>query len=115
MRSASRFGTHDFGANASRIRSLLEDIDDVGELGAGAAAAAGEEGAAAEERRQPRKASAGQAVDAVDRRLAVGLDHAARHQILQMRQHRQAGSAGQARIDADIDRAHDRRDVGRAL
>jgi uncharacterized protein (DUF1499 family) len=28
VRSASRFGTHDFGANASRIRSLLEDIDD---------------------------------------------------------------------------------------
>jgi uncharacterized protein (DUF1499 family) len=29
VRSASRVGTHDFGANASRIRSLLEDIDDV--------------------------------------------------------------------------------------
>ena len=29
MRSASRVGSHDFGANASRIRSLLEDIDDV--------------------------------------------------------------------------------------
>lgn len=29
MRSASRVGTHDLGANASRIRSLLEDIDDV--------------------------------------------------------------------------------------
>ncbi len=28
MRSASRFGTHDFGANASRVRALLEDIDD---------------------------------------------------------------------------------------
>jgi hypothetical protein len=28
MRSASRVGSHDFGANASRIRSLLEDIDD---------------------------------------------------------------------------------------
>jgi uncharacterized protein (DUF1499 family) len=28
MRSASRFGDHDLGANASRIRSLLEDIDD---------------------------------------------------------------------------------------
>ena len=28
MRSASRVGAHDFGANASRIRSLLEDIDD---------------------------------------------------------------------------------------
>jgi uncharacterized protein (DUF1499 family) len=28
MRSASRFGRHDFGANASRIKSLLEDIDD---------------------------------------------------------------------------------------
>jgi hypothetical protein len=29
MRSASRVGAHDFGANASRIRSMLEDIDDV--------------------------------------------------------------------------------------
>lgn len=28
MRSASRVGAHDFGANASRVRSLLEDIDD---------------------------------------------------------------------------------------
>ena len=29
MRSASRFGKHDLGANASRIRSLLGDIDEV--------------------------------------------------------------------------------------
>jgi uncharacterized protein (DUF1499 family) len=29
MRSASRYGRHDFGANASRVRSLSEDIDDV--------------------------------------------------------------------------------------
>ncbi len=28
MRSASRYGWHDFGANAARIRSLLEDLDD---------------------------------------------------------------------------------------
>src|SRR5436305_587077 len=28
VRSASRFGRHDFGSNAARIRSLLEDIDD---------------------------------------------------------------------------------------
>ena len=28
MRSASRYGLHDFGANAARIRSLLDDIDD---------------------------------------------------------------------------------------
>jgi len=28
VRSASRFGGHDFGANASRVRALLEDIDD---------------------------------------------------------------------------------------
>ena len=28
VRSASRFGRHDFGSNASRIRSFLEDIDD---------------------------------------------------------------------------------------
>src|SRR3954451_305108 len=27
-RSPSRFGRHDFGANAARIKSLLEDIDD---------------------------------------------------------------------------------------
>jgi len=28
IRSASRYGLHDFGANAARVRSLLEDIDD---------------------------------------------------------------------------------------
>ena len=28
VRSASRYGRHDIGANAARIRSLLEDIDD---------------------------------------------------------------------------------------
>src|SRR5258708_29389144 len=27
VRSASRYGRHDFGGNASRIRSLLEDIE----------------------------------------------------------------------------------------
>jgi uncharacterized protein (DUF1499 family) len=29
VRSASRYGQHDFGANASRIRSLTSDIDDL--------------------------------------------------------------------------------------
>jgi uncharacterized protein (DUF1499 family) len=28
LRSASRYGTHDFGANAARLRALLEDIDE---------------------------------------------------------------------------------------
>jgi uncharacterized protein (DUF1499 family) len=28
MRSASRYGRHDFGTNASRIRGFLEDVDD---------------------------------------------------------------------------------------
>ena len=28
VRSASRYGQHDFGANASRVRALLEEIDD---------------------------------------------------------------------------------------
>jgi uncharacterized protein (DUF1499 family) len=33
VRSASRFGNHDFGSNASRVRALLEEIDDAaGEL-----------------------------------------------------------------------------------
>jgi hypothetical protein len=29
VRSASRYGRHDFGANASRVRNLISDIDDV--------------------------------------------------------------------------------------
>lgn len=29
VRSASRYGRHDFGANAARIRSLTEDVDEV--------------------------------------------------------------------------------------
>ena len=37
VRSASRYGRHDFGTNAARIRSLLEDIDDAAGDGAGAA------------------------------------------------------------------------------
>ena len=28
LRSASRYGSHDFGANAARLRALLEDLDD---------------------------------------------------------------------------------------
>jgi len=28
VRSASRYGKHDLGANASRVRSLLEDVDE---------------------------------------------------------------------------------------
>ena len=28
VRSASRYGTHDLGSNAARVRSLIEDIDD---------------------------------------------------------------------------------------
>jgi len=28
MRSASRYGRQDFGSNAARIKSLLDDIDD---------------------------------------------------------------------------------------
>jgi len=29
VRSASRYGRHDFGANAARVRNLIDDIDDV--------------------------------------------------------------------------------------
>jgi hypothetical protein len=28
IRSASRYGRHDLGANAARVRSLIDDIDD---------------------------------------------------------------------------------------
>jgi Protein of unknown function (DUF1499) len=29
VRSASRYGRHDFGTNAARVRNLIDDIDDV--------------------------------------------------------------------------------------
>ena len=29
VRSASRYGRHDFGANAARVKALLDDIDDI--------------------------------------------------------------------------------------
>jgi uncharacterized protein (DUF1499 family) len=46
VRSASRVGLHDFGANASRVRTLLEDLDD-------AIAAAPDPKAEAEKKLQP--------------------------------------------------------------
>jgi uncharacterized protein (DUF1499 family) len=48
VRSASRVGSHDFGTNASRIRSLLEDIDD-------AVTSASEPRALPEKKAQPAK------------------------------------------------------------
>ena len=49
VRSASRYGTHDFGANAARIRGLLQDIDDaIGDLSP-------EPQAAPEEKKPPAK------------------------------------------------------------
>jgi len=29
VRSASRYGRHDLGANAARVRALIDDVDDV--------------------------------------------------------------------------------------
>ncbi len=43
------------------------------------------------------------------------VDQSARDQVFHVRQYRQARCAGQARVDADIDRAHDRGDIGFAL
>ena len=111
VRSASRYGRYDFGANASRIRSLFDDIDDLASV-------------EKPERKEPRPPaqgaacqgrSVGQAIDAGDRRRALGRDEAARHQVLEMGEHRQPGGAGEARIEPDIDRPHQGRDVGRAL
>jgi hypothetical protein len=31
VRSASRYGRHDFGTNAARVRALLADVDDLAE------------------------------------------------------------------------------------
>ena len=56
-----------------------------------------------------------QTIASGDRGRAVGRDQAARHQVLEMGEHRQAGSADQPRIEADIDRPHQGRDVGGAF
>ncbi len=112
VRSASRYGRHDLGTNAERVRALIDEVDDrFGRAGAGKEAAA----------RRPKPAQAGgqgqfgQTVSAADRRRALGRDHAARDQVFQMGQYRQRSRAGEPRIEPDIDRPHQRRDVGRAF
>ena len=56
-----------------------------------------------------------QTVAPPDHGITIRRHNAARDQVFQMRQHRIAGSTGQPRIEADIDRAHHGRDVGLAL
>ena len=111
VRSASRYGRHDLGGNAARVRALIDDVDDV-------------LATPTPEKKQPvrpkplrpaGKGQFGQAVGAADRRRAFGRDDAARDQILEMRQHGKRGGAGQPRIEPDIDRPHQRRDVGGAF
>ena len=113
VRSASRDGSHDFGANAWRVRSLLEDIDDAVGTVPEPRPPPGEQSAA--EKGTPARSVSRPGDKLVDGRRAVGPDQTAHDQILQMREHRQAGGAGQPRIDADINRAHDGGDIGRAL
>src|SRR6202051_3475646 len=78
-------------------------------------------GLAAETGARAGKTSAGgqgrarQAIGAGDRRRPVGQNGAARNQLLPMRQHRQPGGADQTRIEADIARFDDGRNVGCAL
>ena len=114
VRSASRYGRHDFGTNAARIRSLLEDIDDrltadsdEGRARGTAAVAAAAETEGVEEGREAAEAAHSRTAlkpgdkRPGDRGRAVGRDRAARHQILQMRQHRHAGGLEQARIELE--------------
>ena len=56
MRSASRYGFNDFGANARRVRAMLDDIDDAASSAASARAgkAAAETGAEAAAREAAR-------------------------------------------------------------
>ncbi len=108
VRSASRYGRNDLGTNASRVSNLIDNIDDV-------LSAPVPEKKPAPPPHQPAGQGVGQAINAVDRRRAFGRDHAARHQIFHMRQHRQSGGAGKPRVEPDIDRLDDGRDVGCAL
>ena len=85
VRSASRYGRHDLGANAARVRALIEDVDDV----LAAPTKPDKQAARAKTHSGGRQGHFGQAISATDRGNAVGGDDAAGNQILQMRQHRQ--------------------------
>ena len=90
VRSASRYGHHDFGTNAARVRSLLDDIDDTAapawrtERNRKAPA---EAPAPPTKRRLSRPSDSAPSIDGAP----VGRHHAARHQVLEMREHREAG------------------------
>ena len=106
VRSASRYGRHDLGTNAARVRSLIDEVDEVLTTPAKPRSRTSNRSS---RRRSPvrRRARAIRSSDsAVDRRHAVGVDDAAGDQIFEVRQDRQTGRAGQARIDVDIDRPH---------
>lgn len=59
VRSASRFGMHDLGSNASRVRTLLEDIDEA----AGAAEKRAEQQAERDEKKAEKKRPADKKTD----------------------------------------------------
>ncbi len=120
IRSSSRYFESDLGSNAARVTKLIDDINNavdnakpVAEEAAAAAQGAGEDGEEVTARAvRPRPS-------AIDVPPITGSPSVATtpraDQILQMRQHGIAGRARQPRVDADIDRAHEGRNVGLAL
>ena len=111
VRSASRYGRHDIGTNAERVRALIDDVDDR----SGRADAGKEAAECGETRSGGGQGKFGQAIGAGDGRRALGRDDTARDQILEMRQDGKRSRAGEPRIEPDIDRPHQRRDVGGAF
>ena len=108
VRSASRYGRHDLGTNAARVRKLIDDIDDV---------------LVRPRSRRPRRRQQNLKHRPSHRRSdrcrgsrPVRRSRRGRaRRFLEMGQHREPGSAGEARIEPDIDRSDQGRNVGLAL
>ena len=87
IRSTSRYGRHDFGTNAARVarspkRSTMRSDELTPEKPPDQVKKA--------KKVEPKASRTSQAINAVDRGRAFGRDLAARHQVLHVRQHREA-------------------------
>ena len=80
-RSASRYGRNDLGSNATRVRNLMNDIDNILSAPSQKRKKRSRRGRSAAGAQRPIR----QAIGAFDRRRAVGHDDAARNEILHMR------------------------------
>ena len=117
VRSSSRYGTFDFGANAARIRSLMNEIEDAiarqKPERPPAPPPPAKKGAPGKKDRRSRVTPSGSGRRSPARPSVATTPRV--DQILEMGENGKSGRLHEPRIEPDIDRAHDRRDVGLAL